>query len=145
MRRPAAAAAVLAGAALAVVPFLEWFRVDVPDGRLTVTGVAASGALATLPVIGGLVVAIGVLVLMGRLGPRREGGTAVTALGSVALLWVVAVIARPPVRMAVLVDDQPRTVPAELVHLPGTVLAAAAAAAVVVAGVILIGPFRGDD
>ena len=101
------------GALIAVAPFANWFRIDVPGRRLSVTGLDAAGELWVLPVIGAGIVACAAIIIQSSIGPSdRAGrfvGLALIVLGVAALAaTVVALLANGVSAIATVADDPPR-------------------------------------
>jgi hypothetical protein len=136
--RLAAATAVVAGALLLVLPALTWFTADGPAGRVTATGLDASGGLWSVPVFGAVGVLAGVLVWR---GPQRRGpmGLLAAAAGGAALAWTAWVSARVPVALVTTLDGGAREVGPEPARAWPAIVAPLAAAALLAAGAVLAG------
>lgn len=100
------------GALVAVAPFANWYRIDVPGRRLPVTGLDAAGELWVLPVVGAGIVACAAIVIQSAIGPRERSGrflgVAVIVLGVAALtVAAVALLAHGARAIATIADDPP--------------------------------------
>ncbi len=126
------------GALVAVAPFANWYRIDVPGRRLPVTGLDAAGELWVLPVVGAGIVACAAIVLQSSLGPSdRAGrlvGVALIVFGVAALAAAaVALLANGASAIATVTDDPPG---APLRAGPLGWITAAAAAAIICLGCV---------
>jgi hypothetical protein len=92
-------AIAVAGAALAGLPFMPWYAAG-SAGVHTASGVDASGELWSLPVLGAVAVAAG-LVLAARPGLRRAAGAVAVAAAALAALWATRNALQVPVRLVV--------------------------------------------
>jgi hypothetical protein len=120
--RPLGLAMALAGVAMAVLAFLPWYSARVPSGRASASGVDASGEIWSLPALGALAVAAGLVLAAAGSAPgsplaRRAGLTALVA-GALGVFWaikngldvpVAVVMSRAPgaVDLGVPVDVEP--------------------------------------
>lgn len=120
------------GALVGILPFLQWYRVDLPGRDISVRGVDVRGELWSLPILACLVVAIGLYVAARSSGPgtlavRRLGGICAVA-GVMCLAWALwSVVRIPSVAVPLDVGDGPT---APLQAHPVALLTAAAGAAV---------------
>ena len=89
----------LAGAALAGLAFLPWYAAGAPGAR-SASGIDASGELWSLPVLGAVAVAAG-LLLAARPGLRRAAGAVAVAAAALAALWATRNALEVPVRLIV--------------------------------------------
>jgi hypothetical protein len=84
------------GAIVGVVPFLDWYRLDLPGRDLRVSGVQVAGELWVLPLLGAVAIAIGTAILALGPDPARRvsrwlgGATAIT--GAFAVLWAAKAV-----------------------------------------------------
>ncbi len=120
------------GAIVGLLPFARWYRADLPGRNVVVSGVEVSGELWSLPLLAGVIIAIGVAIAAGRPDPmtvaaRWLGGICAVA-GAVCVAWALLSAFRiTSVAMPVGVADGP---PAPLRVQPVAFIAAAAGAAV---------------
>jgi hypothetical protein len=92
-------AIALAGAALAGLAFMPWYAAG-SAGVPSASGVGASGELWSLPILGAVAVAAG-LVLAARPDLRRAAGAFAVAAGALAALWATRNALQVPVRLIV--------------------------------------------
>ena len=133
--RAAGSLAAAAGAALAVLPALPWYAVEAPDVQRRASGLAGSGELWILPLLGAVAVAVGALVALGGSrdpGRRRVYGLVLVALAFLAAFWCVRGMVDPPVRLVL--AGSPDAVPAPIALEPAAFAALPAAAALALAG-----------
>jgi hypothetical protein len=111
--RACAALMLVAGLAMAACPFLPWYTVQVGTDHRSITGVEGSGELWLLPVLGGLVVVVG-LALAAAPGPvtARWAGVVAIVAGLLAAGWALRNGIVVPVD--VVVDEPPRVLVADL-------------------------------
>ncbi len=120
------------GAAAGALPFMPWYRADLPGREVVVSGIDVKGELWSLPALACVVVAIGVFVAARVPDPatavaRRLAGVCVVA-GALCLVWALWGTFRvTSVALPVDVSDGP---PAPLRVQPMAFLAAAAGAAI---------------
>ena len=95
--RALGAAIALAGVAIAALAFLPWYAAG-PAGAQSASGVDASGELWSLPVLGAVAVAAG-LVLAARPDLRRAAGVVALAAAVLAGLWATRNALQVPVRL----------------------------------------------
>lgn len=79
------------GVLLAVLPFLDWYRLNLPERDLRLSGVEVAGELWVVPLIGAVALATGAAILVAAPASRRRVSRwlgAVTAIGATfAALW----------------------------------------------------------
>lgn len=90
---------VISGLVAAGLPFLAWYAIETPRGTVTVTGVAGTAELWSLPVLGGLIAGAGVLAAMGRWS--RSLVVFVTLAASICVAWAVENAVNVPVGLLV--------------------------------------------
>jgi hypothetical protein len=98
IERTLGAAIALAGAALAGLAFMPWYAAGTAGVPSSASGVDASGELWSLPVLGALAIAAG-LVLATRPDLRRAAGALAVAAGALGALWATRNALQVPVRL----------------------------------------------
>lgn len=86
-------ALIALGVALGLLPFMRWYRADLPGRHVTARGVEVSGELWSVPVLAAVICGIGIALVVGRrqpgtLGARWLGGIA-TVCGALACAWAL--------------------------------------------------------
>jgi hypothetical protein len=97
--RALGAAIALSGVAIAGLVFMPWYAAGAPAVR-EASGVAASGELWSLPVLGAVAVAAG-LVMTARPDLRRAAGAVAVAAAALAALWATRNALQVPVQLVV--------------------------------------------
>jgi hypothetical protein len=97
--RALGAAIAVAGAAVAGLAFLPWYATGA-GGVASASGIDGSGELWSLPVLGAVAVAAGI-VLAVRPGLRRAAGAVAVAAAVLAGLWATRNTLQVPVRLVV--------------------------------------------
>lgn len=121
------------GACAGILPFLGWYRVDLPGRVVVVRGVDVRGELWSLPVLAGIVVAIGVYVAASDSDPREQSSRWLAGIcavaGALCLAWALWSAWRiSSVAVPLDLGDGPQT---PLRAQPVALLAAAAASGIV--------------
>jgi len=97
--RALGAAIALTGMAIAALAFMPWYTADAPGVR-DATGIGASGELWSLPALGAIAVAAG-LVMAARPDLRRAAGAVAVAAAALAALWATRNALQVPARLVV--------------------------------------------
>jgi hypothetical protein len=141
--RAAAVAAAVAGAALCVLPTLTWYVVETGGRTERATGLAGSGELWILPVLGALALAGAAALLLGEPdeAPGRAVGAGLAALGALGVFWALRNLVDPPVVLT-LAGAPEAPLPAEPDLAPAGVAAPVVAGALLVAGLVRALPGR---
>jgi hypothetical protein len=143
-----AALAVAAGVALSALPALPWYAVRSPSVDRTASGLAGSGELWILPLLGLTAVAVGLILAFGA--PRepevvRGHGVLLVALAALAAFWCVRNLVDPPARL-LLIEGSPAPVaapvPAPIALEPAALAAPVVIGILAVAGLALARPQR---
>ena len=142
MRSTPAALAVAAGIALAALPALPWYAVHSESVDRTASGLAGSGELWILPLLGLTAVAVGLLLALGA--PRepevvRGHGVLLVAVAILAAIWCARSLVDPPATL-MLVEGEPAPVPAPVELEPAALAAPVAVGVLVLAGLALARP-----
>ena len=95
--RALGAAIALTGVAIAGLAFLPWYAADAPGVR-GASGIDASGELWSLPVLGAIAVAAG-LVMAARPDLRRPAGAVAVAAAALAAGWATRNALQVPVQL----------------------------------------------
>lgn len=145
MIRAYGAAFVVLGAIVGVLPFLDWYRLDLPGRDLRVSGVQVAGELWVVPILGGVTIVIGAAIGLLAPAPARRvsrwlGGATTLAAGFAALWAAKAVWWHRATAVPIGVSDGPA---APLATRPIGYLAVAAGAAL--AAVALLWLRSGTD
>ena len=81
------------GTCAGILPFMQWYRVDLPGRDVVFRGVDVRGELWSLPVLACIVVAIGVYVAASVPDPRRSSsrwlGGICAVVGALYLAWAL--------------------------------------------------------
>jgi hypothetical protein len=146
VRSTPAALAVAAGIALAALPALPWYAVRSVSVDRTASGLAGSGELWILPLLGALAVAVGLLLAFGA--PRdpeivRGYGVLLVAVAILAAVWCTRGLADPAAELMLVENGEPAPVPAPVELLPAALAAPVAIGILLVAGLALARPARG--
>ena len=139
-----AALAIAAGVALSALPALPWYAVRSPSVDRTASGLAGSGELWILPLLGLTAVAVGLLLAFGA--PREpevvQGhGVLLLALAVLAAFWCVRNLVDPPASL-MLNEDGLAPVPAPVALEPAAWAAPVVIGILAVAGLALARPQR---
>ena len=138
-------AVALLGVLVGTLPFVRWYRADLPARDVVWSGIDVSGELWSLPILACVIVAIGVAAAAGLPDPmtvtaRWLGGICAIA-GTLCMAWALLSAFRiTSIAVPVGVADGP---PAPLRVQPTAFIAAAAGAAV--AAVSLLWVRTGSD
>ena len=137
-----AALAVASGIALAALPALPWYAVRSESVDRTASGLAGSGELWILPLLGLTAVAVGLLLALGA--PRepeivRGHGVLLVAVAVLAGIWCARGLIDPPATL-MLVEGEPAPVPAPVALEPAALAAPVAVGVLVLAGLALARP-----
>ena len=139
--RAAGAPLIVLGGTLAVLPALAWYSAGAPAGRVAATGLAATGELWLLPVLGALVVVAGAALLTARPGAggpvARWAGPLVIVAGGLAMVWAIRAGADPPVHLVVRDGGSDRPLTASIDLEPAAIAAPIVAGALVALGALL--------
>ena len=135
----------VSGCFAAGLAFLPWYAADLPSGRETLSGVGASGDAWSVPVAGGLAVAVALALLL-RLRGGRTVGTAPIALvvvaAAVGAFWAIWNALAVPALVTVAVQGgESLTVAPGLVAMdlrPAAPLAAAACCLAALSGLVAL-------
>jgi hypothetical protein len=137
--RPAAAALMALGAALAVLPAFAWYSAPRAAGAVTATGYAGAGQLLLLPLLGGLAVLAGATLVSARADGRPDtatwAGAVAVVSGLIALGFTIWAAAAPRVELTVVLADGTEVVPSAVDLEPAAVIAPVLAGALVLLGV----------
>ena len=92
MRRTRAVGIALCtlGALIGVAPFLHWYRVDIPGRDLPISGIDAAGELWSLPLVGAVLVGVGLAIATAVPDPSYRAGRWLAAVGAVAGVFATA-------------------------------------------------------
>lgn len=90
MTRPTGIALTALGAFIGLAPFLHWYRIDVPGRDLPVSGVDAAGELWTLPLLGVVLVAVGLAIAVAVPDPPLRGARWLGGIAAAAAAFATA-------------------------------------------------------
>jgi hypothetical protein len=136
--------AIAAGIALSALPALPWYAVRAPSVHRTASGLAGSGELWILPLLGLTAVAVGLLLAFGA--PREpeviQGhGVLLVALALLSAFWCGRNLIDPPARL-LLVEGAAAPVPAPVALEPAAWAAPVVIGILAVAGLAIARPRR---
>lgn len=81
------------GALIGVAPFLHWYRVDIPGRDLPISGIDAAGELWSLPILGAVLIGVGLAIAAAVPDPSYRAGrwlaAAAAASGVFATAWAL--------------------------------------------------------
>lgn len=139
--RAAALAVVVGGLAMAVLPALPWYVVDVDGRQASARGIVAAGQLWLLPALGAAAVIAGLVLVAGPApaGSHRARVVATVAgvAGAVGALSAALAALDPPVRLELPGAGLPGPVAAPVALTPAAYLTPAACLVVVAAALVL--------
>ena len=78
------------GALIGVAPFLHWYRIDVAGRDLPVSGIDATGELWSLPLLGAVLVGVGLAIAVAVPDPSYRAGRWLAAVGAVSGAFATA-------------------------------------------------------
>ena len=82
------------GALVGLAPFLHWYRIDVPGRNLPISGIDATGELWSLPLLGAVLVAVGLVIAVTVPDPSHRAGRWLAAVGAVSGAFATALALR---------------------------------------------------
>jgi hypothetical protein len=129
---------------MVALAFLPWFRAVTPGERATASGVSASGEVWSLPLLGAIAIAGGVLLVVlgapaGSTTARRVGVVALLA-GVLGAFWAIKNGVDVPVRASPLAVPPGVAIDVPVEREPAVFGSAAAAACAALAGVLAMRP-----
>lgn len=81
------------GAIAGTLPFVQWYRADLPGRNVVLSGVDVSGALWSLPILASVIVAVEVAITVGTPDPMtavaRWLGGICTVAGAMCVAWAL--------------------------------------------------------